>query len=142
MQNMQQLAIRLQESARASRLAQFTRTPLARIEQVLVNLFVNSLEAMLDGGSLVVAAKRLPTREDADIRLTLSDSGSGIPAERRTNIFDPYFTTKHHGMGLASCVKIIRQHHGSIDVESTTSTTSTTTCEITLPLSPLQRPVT
>ena len=67
------------------------------------------------------------------VRLSISDSGNGIPNDLLDDIFDPYFSTKSQGtgMGLAFCDKIIRQHHGSIDLASSQSGT---VFEVTLPL--------
>lgn len=104
-----------------------------RIEQVLVNLFVNALEAMPDGGTLSVLGERIRSDSVDAVRLSISDSGNGIPKDLMDDIFDPYFSTKSQGtgMGLAFCDKIIRQHHGSIDLASSQSGT---VFEVTLPL--------
>lgn len=87
-----------------------------RLEQVLLNLLVNALEAMPKGGHLMV-----DLAEDEDCRsVTIQDSGIGIPDDLHDRIFDPYFTTKGEGtgLGLALCDKIIRQHQGSLEFES------------------------
>ncbi len=100
-----------------------------KIKQVLLNLVVNSLEAMPDGGTLVV---RL-SRQGEHCLLEVQDTGSGIPENVRRSVFDPYFTTKSEGtgMGLALCEKIIRQHNGQLDFETGTQWT---TFRIRLPL--------
>lgn len=87
-----------------------------RFEQVLLNLMVNALEEMKDGGKLTIVAQM----QDDRIIVEVQDSGRGIPENIRSRIFDPYFTTKSQGsgMGLAYCDKIIRQHGGQIDVET------------------------
>ncbi|MFG0263128.1 MAG: nitrogen regulation protein NR(II) [Novipirellula sp. JB048] len=84
-----------------------------RLEQVLLNLALNALAAMPQGGTLRF---RL-SRRDHSIRIDVHDTGNGIPAEIQSQIFDPYFTTRNDGtgMGLAVCDKIVRQHAGSID---------------------------
>jgi PAS domain S-box-containing protein len=84
----------------------------AKIEQVFLNLIVNALEAMPDGGKLVVRVKQ---HENCTC-IEVQDSGHGVPESIRSRIFDPYFTTKSHGtgMGLALCEKIMRQHGGSL----------------------------
>ena len=102
-----------------------------RLEQVLLNLLVNALEAMPDGGRLDVHVAA--DHENAKIRV--SDTGNGIPAEAREKIFDAYFTTKNSGtgLGLALCDKIMRQHDGNLVFHSSESGT---TFEMILPLSP------
>ena len=83
------------------------------LEQVLLNLTLNGMAAMTDGGKLTF---RL-SRQDEFVRIDVRDEGIGIPEEIRSQIFDPYFTTRNNGtgMGLALCDKIVRQHDGSID---------------------------
>ncbi|WP_197136781.1 two-component system sensor histidine kinase NtrB [Crateriforma conspicua] len=100
-----------------------------RLEQVLLNLLVNALEAMAGGGSLCVEAEVI----EETVKISVVDSGSGIPAELSDKIFDAYFTTKGsgNGLGLAFCDKIIRQHEGSLHFHSGTGGT---TFEITLPI--------
>ncbi len=84
-----------------------------QLEQVLLNLALNGIAAMPDGGTLSFAV----TRQDEAIRIDVTDTGHGIPAEVQSQIFDPYFTTRPEGtgMGLALCHKIVQQHGGSID---------------------------
>lgn len=100
-----------------------------RMEQVLLNLLVNALEAMPNGGSLSVQL----AADTRYLRITVTDSGSGIPDDLRERIFDPYFTTKGEGtgLGLALCDKIVRQHSGSLDFQSRPGET---TFVIALPL--------
>lgn len=104
-----------------------------RLEQVLLNLLVNAMEAMLDGGTLTVRLSEIASADGKSVLLEVSDTGPGIPDNARDRIFDPYFTTKSEGtgMGLALCDKIIRQHHGSIDFRTSPAGT---TFEVTLPL--------
>ena len=86
--------------------------------QVWTNLIHNGIQAMKDGGELVLATSLL----NDGIKVEISDSGSGIPAEIKKQIFEPFFTTKPagegSGLGLHICQKIIDKHNGSIDVES------------------------
>lgn len=87
-----------------------------RIEQVLLNLVLNALTAMPEGGTITI---RL--RSDSEfVEVDVADTGSGIPEDLLDKIFDPYFTTRSTGtgMGLALCEKIVRQHEGTIDVVS------------------------
>jgi len=88
-----------------------------RFTQVLLNLYLNALQAMDGGGTLKLAA----FREDDQAVLKVSDSGSGIASEHLPHIFDPYFTTKPKGvgLGLANVHKFVEAHGGEIEVEST-----------------------
>jgi two-component system sensor histidine kinase HydH len=102
-----------------------------RINQVLLNLYLNGLQAMDGGGLLQVKV----TRDDARklTRITVSDSGRGIETADQERIFDPYFTTKPDGTGLGLAIvhKILDAHGGSIKVRSQTGAGTTVT--ITLP---------
>lgn len=97
----------------------------SRLEQVLLNLFVNAIEAMPNGGQLVVSAKTSQLADHQAVCISVADQGGGIPSGLRESVFDPYFTTKNEGtgMGLAFCDKIIRQHHGSLAFQCTPSGT-------------------
>ncbi len=88
-----------------------------RFAQILLNLYLNALHAMEDGGVLKVDA----AEEAGEVVLTVSDSGTGISAEHLPHIFDPYFTTKPQGvgLGLANVHKFVEAHEGEIEVEST-----------------------
>jgi PAS domain S-box-containing protein len=110
-----------------------------RLEQVLLNLLVNAMEAMPEGGTLAVRLSASASADGKSILLEVIDTGPGIPDNARDRVFDPYFTTKSEGtgMGLALCDKIIRQHQGSIDFRTSPAGTA---FEVTLPLQevPLQ----
>ncbi len=95
----------------------------SRFEQVLLNLVLNALEALPDGGEIRTS---ISTNPDDDVVVEVSDNGHGIPENVRSRIFDPYFTTKSDGsgMGLAVCDKIIRLHGGRIDIDTSQSGTS------------------
>jgi two-component system NtrC family sensor kinase len=90
-----------------------------KLKQVLLNLITNALDAMPKGGELALTA----LRRDGTIRVTVEDTGVGIPAENLSRIFDAFFTTKAKvsgvGLGLSVCHGIVSQHRGSIDVRST-----------------------
>ena len=86
------------------------------LEQVLVNLLTNAREAMVSGGTVLVESRR--AHEMIEIRVT--DTGPGIPPEVMARIFDPFFTTKEEGTGLGLSISygIVREHGGTITIES------------------------
>ncbi len=106
-----------------------------QLKQVLVNLILNAVQAMPNGGALEISLQ--PESSDAlglpAVRLTVRDSGIGIDPAHRSRIFDPFFTTKDEGtgLGLAIVYSIIDAHQGRIDVESTIG--QGTACSILLP---------
>ncbi len=104
-----------------------------RFKQVLLNLYLNSIEAMGRGGTLSVRVQR--EAGERDILITVSDTGMGIREEDLPNIFDPYFTSKSSGtgLGLAIVLKIVESHGGKVAVKS--SPGEGTTVTITLPSS-------
>jgi C4-dicarboxylate-specific signal transduction histidine kinase len=91
------------------------------MEQVFVNLFMNALDAMPDGGRLSV---RAAVAADQGERLTVvvEDTGVGIPHELQDQVFEPFMTTKPQGkgtgLGLAVCLGLLRSHGGEIALES------------------------
>lgn len=91
-----------------------------QIEQALVALFVNAVEAMPDGGSIYVEAHQVPT--DGDVVLTVKDSGIGIPPDDLPHVFEPFYTTKKDvqgvGLGLSVVYGIVERHGGVITVDS------------------------
>ena len=93
-----------------------------KIKQVLLNLVLNAVQAMPDGGKLTIAVTVAPSSisEIPAIHLTVSDTGTGIPTELQSRIFDPFFTTKDQGTGLGLAIvhALVEAHHGRIDVES------------------------
>jgi two-component system, cell cycle sensor histidine kinase and response regulator CckA len=99
--------------------------------QVFQNLLINGLQAMPGGGTLTVCAEnlflgqerlghRLRLREGRYVKISIKDTGCGIPPEHVTKVFDPYFTTKPKGsgIGLATAYSVITRHGGVIDVQS------------------------
>jgi len=89
-----------------------------KISQVLLNLFLNAIESMEEGGTLSVDLQ--PGKGKSGILVRVSDTGTGIYPEDLPHIFDPYFTTKASGtgIGLAIVYNIIEAHNGDIKVES------------------------
>ncbi|HEX3346204.1 MAG TPA: ATP-binding protein [Polyangiaceae bacterium] len=87
-----------------------------KLKQVVLNLVVNALEAMKDGGTLRV---RVATEGDA-VLLVVADSGTGIRPAALAQVFDPFFTTKEAGTGLGLSIvrKIVDQHAGEVRIES------------------------
>jgi signal transduction histidine kinase len=101
-----------------------------QIKQVVVNIITNAVEAMPEGGRLLIAARE----KDKFLEVEVSDTGCGIPQESMDEIFDPLFTTKAKGigLGLAMCKAIIDRHEGNIAVESKVG--EGTTFSLRLPL--------
>lgn len=87
-----------------------------RLSQVFLNLFLNSIQAMNDGGILSICT----ARKDDAITITVTDNGCGISSENLGRVFDPYFTTKPEGtgLGMAMSAKIVEEHGGTMFVES------------------------
>ncbi len=112
----------------------------AKMKQVLLNLVLNAVQAMPDGGILTLVATVAPaaTQESPAVQLTVSDTGTGIPPELQSRVFDPFFTTKDQGTGLGLAIvhALVEAHHGRIDVESRSG--QGTSFIITLPRGPAE----
>ena len=91
-----------------------------QIQQVFLNLTLNAVQAMPEGGTLSIRTDRVNRGDGVWIRIGISDTGPGIPQQILDKIFTPFFTTKAKGtgLGLAICHKLITQHHGNIIVRS------------------------
>lgn len=91
------------------------------LKQVLLNIMLNGIEAMPDGGELAIHLGNASVREQRYISIAITDDGVGIPQEHLAKIFEPFFTTKDttesRGLGLSLCQDIISQEHGFIEVE-------------------------
>ncbi len=101
-----------------------------QIQQVLINIITNAIQAMPEGGKLTIGARE----EEKSLEMEIADTGGGIPGEAMDKIFDPLFTTKAKGigLGLAVCKSIIDRHEGHIEVRSKVG--KGTTFRIKLPL--------
>jgi len=104
-----------------------------RLQQVLINLLLNAVQAMPEGGALVIETSVVhrtrpgleANAEQRFVTFAVTDTGVGIPAEIKDKIFDPFYTTKEGsggtGLGLAVCSGIVKEHDGWIDVEDATA---------------------
>lgn len=90
-----------------------------KLEEVFLNLLINAMDALPEGGTIIISTQAEPGRVVAEV----CDSGTGIQAELLGRVFDPFFTTKEvgkgTGLGLAICYGIMEMHSGSIELEST-----------------------
>ena len=102
-----------------------------QLQQAVIALATNAIDAMIDGGTLTISA----SNRDDEVLIEVSDTGVGIAPENLPKIFDPFFTTKEighgTGLGLAVCYGILTEHGGGLDVQSTVG--AGTTFTITLP---------
>lgn len=99
-----------------------------QLKQAINNLIINALQAMPSGGSLRLEAANVPPGAELPeqlkpgpyLRITVTDTGIGIPKEYLEKIFEPYFTTKScgHGLGLSMTWSVIKKHNGHISVSS------------------------
>jgi len=104
-----------------------------QIQQVLLNLVYNAIEAMQSGGTLTITANRADGAEPF-LEIGVSDTGCGISKKDMENIFEPFFTTKAEGkgvgLGLSVVYGIIAGHHGTLSVESEPGKGSTFTVRL------------
>lgn len=93
----------------------------SQIQQVIMNIIINGSEAMPEGGTLTIKSSTLPDNEFVEIEI--GDTGTGIPQEHLSKIFDPFFSTKDAGkgvgLGLSIVYGIINEHKGTVEVKST-----------------------
>lgn len=118
-----------------------------QLHQVILNLCVNARDAMPEGGRLCIAAHNVvnhgETGSSPRIEIVVSDTGCGIPLSIREKIFRPFFTTKETGkgtgLGLSTVASIVKDHGGSVELESEPG--RGTTFKVRLPAAPESRPV-
>jgi len=111
---------------------QFIHCESNQIQQVLINLIKNSIDAMPNGGEITIGTV---VEGGQVVKITLTDTGIGIPSERLNKLGEPFYSLKEKGTGLGLMVsyKIIENHHGSIQFKSKVG--YGTTVEISLPIS-------
>jgi signal transduction histidine kinase len=101
-----------------------------QLQQVIIALASNAVDAMTNGGVLKIASKR----NGKSVQVEVSDTGAGISPENVPKIFEPFFTTKEvgegTGLGLAVCYGILTEHGGSLDVQSTVGVGTTFTISL------------
>lgn len=102
----------------------------SQLKQLFLNIFLNALQAMPNGGELKVDV--IP-KNDQRALIVIADTGEGISEENLDRMFDPFFTTKKGGtgLGLSICYNIVKSHHGEIEIKSKVK--HGTTALITLP---------
>jgi signal transduction histidine kinase len=107
-----------------------------QLEQVLVNLYLNAIDAMPEGGKLIIGARMEPVDGSPPmVLITVADTGFGIAVTDLSKIFQPFFSAKKGrgmGLGLSITERIVKNHGGRIEVESQPGTG--TTFRIYLPL--------
>jgi signal transduction histidine kinase len=93
------------------------------MKQAILNVVINGVQAMPQGGQLTISAQR----EGPAIIAEVHDQGGGIPQDMHDKIFELYFTTKKEGsgIGLAQAYQVLQWHYGSVDFESSESTGTT-----------------
>ena len=99
-----------------------------KLKQVFLNLFLNGIQSMENGGTLTVST----VKTDKTIKVVVTDTGSGIDNKNLGRVFDPYFTTKPEGtgLGMAMSAKIVEEHGGTITLQSTKEQGTSVTVEI------------
>jgi two-component system sensor histidine kinase HydH len=120
------ITIKTNNSTRVEKL----RIDSDRVNQVLLNLYLNAIESMEAGGELNVDLSA--NNETNEIEISVSDNGCGIPKKDLAKVFDPYFTTKSSGtgLGLAIAHNIVEAMAGTIKVKSDPGKGTTVTIKI------------
>jgi signal transduction histidine kinase len=114
----------------------------SQVQQVFMNMIINAAEAMHGSGQLTITTRQVPV--DSAVEVQFTDSGHGIKEEDLDRIFNPFFTTKEvghgTGLGLAISYGIVKEHKGTITVESEEGQGATFT--IRLPVTSVEQEVT
>jgi two-component system sensor histidine kinase HydH len=102
------------------RISDLSKIPLDanQMTQAILNLLLNALQAVRNGGRIEVGAEL--NTSDSLLKIWVEDDGSGISADQKKKIFDPFFTTREKGTGLGLAIvhKIVENHRGEINLES------------------------
>ena len=103
-----------------------------QIRQVALNLFLNAIQAMPEGGQLRASTARGSRDGKATASVTVADTGTGIPADVRRRVCEPFFTTKpgRMGLGLSICQEMISQHQGTLTIDSKSGEGTRVTLEL------------
>jgi two-component system NtrC family sensor kinase len=116
-----------------------------KLGQVFINILMNAAQAVADDGTIEIVTRHLDPAGGADddrVKISISDTGCGIPESDLAKVFDPFYTTKPvghgTGLGLSICYDIMKSHGGAIKFESEVNTG--TKVEITLPVEAKQLP--
>lgn len=90
------------------------------LQQVLINLLINAIQAMPDGGELLVRSRDVRAGDAGAVRIDVCDSGPGLSASAQEKLFSPFFTTKDdgHGLGLWICVNIVERYGGQVSASN------------------------
>ncbi|MCU0610181.1 MAG: ATP-binding protein [Candidatus Eisenbacteria bacterium] len=138
MQAVQGLGTRASDKAVKVNIELPTPAPLAmmddaQVQQVFLNLLLNGVESMPNGGVLVVRA--VERADAASVRVEVVDTGEGIPPENLPQVFTPFFSTKAQGsgLGLSVCNRIISDHGGQMEIASTVGKGTTVVIELPSP---------
>lgn len=104
----------------------------AKMQQVLLSIFKNSIEAMVPGGELHIGLSQHRAGRGQEVQIAIRNNGSPIPPEHLSKVFEPFFSTKRSGtgLGLASVKKIVEEHGGSIAIASAAGEGTTTTIRL------------
>ncbi len=105
-----------------------------RLHQLFLNIIINAMQAMPDGGTIMIENRLRSDDSPKSVEITIADTGKGIAPDNLVKIFDPFFSTKAHGtgLGLATAKTIVDEHGGQIKVDSAPA--NGTTFTITLPV--------
>ena len=105
------------------------------LRRVLINIVSNALEAMQDGGRLVVDIETVSQASGDVVKIQIRDTGCGLSEEARERLFEPYFTTRTHGtgLGLAIARRLLDEMGGSIELNAATDGDPGTVATLTIP---------